>query len=188
MSEILIKNMVCPRCIMAVEDIFRKLEVPISGVELGKVTVTHALTNEQEKHLEDELKSLGFGLIRTKESRLIEKVKSKLYQLLQEEEIPTSLNLSSYLIKEINEDYSKLSHLFSQDQGITIEKFFIRLKLEKTKELLFNQELQLSEIAWRLGYNSVQHLSNQFKKVTGITPSAYKKMKEKPRVGLDEVK
>jgi len=188
MSEILIKNMVCPRCIMAVEKIFKDNNVPFEKVELGKVSTASAVSKAQEKVLENALKTIGFELLKEKDAQTVERIKNRLQLLLQMEEIPTSLNLSEYIQAAIPEDYSGLSHLFSSMEGITIEKYFIHLRLEKTKELLFNKEMQLSEIAWKLGYSSVQHLSNQFKKVIGITPSAYKKMKDKPRESFDNIK
>ncbi|QDH79072.1 helix-turn-helix transcriptional regulator [Echinicola soli] len=188
MSELLVKNMVCPRCIMAVESILKEKNIPFEQVALGKVTFEKPLEPSKLNELKTHLEKLGFGLIQDIDSRLIERIKNKLHELMLLEEIPASLSLAKYLGDEIGEDYSKMSHLFSSKEGSTIEKYFIKLKLEKAKELLFNQELQLSEIAWKLGYSSVQHLSGQFKKITGMTPSAYKKLKEKPRSGLDQLK
>ncbi|GGF23958.1 helix-turn-helix domain-containing protein [Echinicola rosea] len=188
MSELLVKNMVCPRCIMAVESILKEQNIPFEKVDLGKVTLENLPEPSKLNTLKTHLEKLGFGLIQAPVNRLIERIKNKLHELVLQDEIPASLSLSNYLTKEIGEDYSKMSHLFSSKEGITIEKYFIKLKLEKAKELLFNQELQLSEIAWKLGYSSVQHLSGQFKKITGMTPSAYKKLKQKPRSGLDQLK
>ncbi|AGA78014.1 helix-turn-helix domain-containing protein [Echinicola vietnamensis] len=187
MAELLVRNMVCPRCIMAVESTLKEQNIFFDKVALGKVTLPSLPEASQIKALEAQLEKLGFGLIQTPENRLIERIKNLLHELLLLEEIPASLSLAKHLGNEIGEDYSKMSHLFSIREGITIEKYFIKLKLEKVKELLFNQELQLSEIAWKLGYSSVQHLSGQFKKNTGMTPSSYKKLKEKPRVGLDKL-
>ncbi|WP_215225139.1 helix-turn-helix domain-containing protein [Echinicola shivajiensis] len=188
MSEILIKNMVCPRCIMAVEKIFKDQGVAVDKVELGKVSVQSPLDKEIEKSLEKALHGMGFELLKGKQIQTVERIKNALHAMMQEEELSTDLNISAYINSIIPEDYSSLSHLFSTTEGITIEKYFIHLKIEKTKELLCYQELQLSEIAWRLGYSSVQHLSSQFKKVVGMTPSAYKKLKDKPRESLDQLK
>lgn len=188
MPDILIKNMVCPRCIMAVEKVFKDSDIPFQKVQLGKVTTKTPVSKEQESVLEAALLPLGFELLKGKEVQTVERIKNSLHSLLEMEEIPSSLNLSDHIKEAVPEDYSRLSHLFSTLEGITIERYFISLKLEKTKELLFNRELQLSEIAWKLGYSSVQHLSNQFKKIVGMTPSAYKKMKDKPRESLDGIK
>ncbi|WP_186756058.1 helix-turn-helix domain-containing protein [Echinicola salinicaeni] len=188
MSEILIKNMVCPRCIMAVEKIFEDQGIAVDKVELGKVSVPVSLAKETEKNLEKALQEMGFELLREKQIQTVERIKNALHAIMQQEELSTDLNLSDYIHTIIPEDYSGLSHLFSTTMGITIEKYFIHLKIEKTKELLCYQELQLSEIAWRLGYSSVQHLSSQFKKVVGMTPSAYKKLKDKPRESWDQLK
>lgn len=188
MSDILIKNMVCPRCIMAVEKVFKDRNIAFREVQLGRVVIEAPLSKVDERALENALLPLGFELLKGKEAQTVERIKNSLHGLLEMEEIPSSLNLSDHIKEAVPEDYSKLSHLFSSSEGITIEKYFINLKLEKTKELLFNHELQLSEIAWKLGYSSVQHLSNQFKKIVGMTPSAYKKMKDKPRESFDSIK
>ncbi|UCS95077.1 AraC family transcriptional regulator [Echinicola marina] len=188
MSEILIKNMVCPRCIMAVEKIFKEQGIQVDKVELGKVSVQESVDKATEELLEEALQEMGFELLREKQVQTVERIKNALHAMMQQEELGTELNLSEYIKTVIPEDYSALSHLFSTTEGITIEKYFIHLKIEKTKELLCYQELQLSEIAWRLGYSSVQHLSSQFKKVVGMTPSAYKRLKDKPRASLDQVK
>ncbi len=187
MEEILIKNMVCPRCIMAVEESLQNLGIDYQKVMLGKVFLPAQPAPEKIHQWEIRLKDLGFEILKEKELQKIEAVKNQLHQLLQQEEIPGSINLSEWITRHLTEDYSRLSHLFSTLEGITIEKYFIGLKIEKVKEWLFYQELSISEMAWRLGYSSVQHLSSQFKKVTGMTPSEYKKLKEKPRKGLDKV-
>lgn len=186
MADILIKNMVCPRCIMAVESSLAQLGLVFDKVELGKVTLPNSASAKELADLEDKLTSMGFEILKDKEVQKIEKVKNLLNTLVQGE-VPAGLNLTSYLTDHLAEDYSRLTTLFSSMEGITIEKYFINLKIEKAKELLFYQELTLSEIAWKLGYSSVQHLSTQFKKVTGMTPSEYKKLKDKPRTGLDKV-
>jgi len=186
MAEIFIKNMVCPRCIMAVENILDKQGLPFEKVELGKVILERAVSADEMAVLENQLFPMGFEILKDKDVQKIEKVKNLLNSLVQTE-VPSGLNLTSFLMENIAEDYSRLTTLFSSMEGITIEKYFINLKIEKAKELLFYQELTLSEMAWKLGYSSVQHLSTQFKKVTGMTPSEYKKLKDKPRTGLDKL-
>lgn len=188
MTEVMIKNMVCPRCVMAVEDSLKVSGIAYDTVILGKAYLKdQELTRAKLEAWEARLNELGFQVLKAKDAQRIEKVKNHLQRLLLADEIPQSLNLTGYLREELSEDYSRLSHLFSSTEGVTIEKYFIQLKIEKVKELLFYQELQLSEMAWKLGYSSVQHLSAQFKKLTGMTPSEYKKLKEKPRKGMDKV-
>lgn len=186
MAEIFIKNMVCPRCIMAVASVLKNQGLAYKKVELGKVTLRHTVSADEMSELENHVKPLGFEILKDKDVQKIERVKNLLNELVQKE-VPTGINLTTYITESIQEDYSRLTTLFSSMEGITIEKYFINLKIEKVKELLFYQELTLSEMAWKLGYSSVQHLSTQFKKVTGMTPSEYRKLKDKPRKGLDEV-
>jgi AraC family transcriptional regulator len=187
MKEIFIKNMVCPRCIMAVEEVLKKKGLDFEKVELGKVTLKESVSREDMPSLEAELSTLGFEILKDRDVQRIEKIKNLLHEQLQQEKVDDDFNLSGLIKEHLAEDYSRLSNLFSSMQGMTIEKYFILLKIEKAKELLFYQELTLSEMAWKLGYSSVQHLSTQFKKVTGMTPSEYKKLQSKPRKGMDEV-
>ncbi len=175
--EILIKNMVCPRCIMAVEETLRKHEIDYANVVLGRVVLEGEITVQKKVALEHDLNQLGFEILKDRDVQRIENIKNLLHALFQEEEIPSGFNLSTYIRTHIPEDYSSLSHLFSSMEGITIEKFFIQLKIDKVKEWLFYEEMNLNEISWKLDYSSVQHLSTQFKKMTGITPTAYKKLK-----------
>jgi len=186
MAEIFIKNMVCPRCIMAVESVMKKQGLAFENVELGKVTMSKNPSSDEVADFERHLIPLGFEILKDKDIQKIERVKNLLNELVQKE-VPSGINLTTYITDSIAEDYSRLTTLFSSMEGITIEKYFINLKIEKAKEFLFYQELTLSEMAWKLGYSSVQHLSTQFKKVTGMTPSEYKKLKDKPRKGLDDV-
>jgi AraC family transcriptional regulator len=177
-NEILIKNMVCPRCILAVENTLGKLKISFQKVVLGKVLLNNELEKTQKQHLEKELEKLGFAVLKDKDVQRIEKIKNIFYELMQLDEIPSGFNVSAYVKAHLPEDYSTLSNLFSSMEGITIEKFFIQLKIDKVKEWLFYQEMQLSEMAYKLAYSSVQHLSSQFKKTTGMTPSDYKKLKK----------
>ncbi|KEO73116.1 helix-turn-helix domain-containing protein [Anditalea andensis] len=186
MAEIFIKNMVCPRCIMAVKNALEKQSLVYEKVELGKVTILKPLSATEIADLDKHLIPLGFEILLDKDIQKIESVKNLLNELLQNE-MHAGINLTSYIADKLREDYSRLTTLFSSMEGITLEKYFIHLKIEKAKELLFYRELTLSEMAWKLGYSSVQHLSTQFKKVTGMTPSEYKKLKDKPRIGLDKV-
>lgn len=181
-KEIQVKNMVCPRCILAVEQALKQLSIPFEKVVLGKVLLSDPIEESKFIQLEQEFLQLGFEILKTKEVQRIEEIKHLLHSLIRQADIPGGFNLTDFIREHIIEDYSRVSHLFSSTEGITIERFFIQLKLDKVKEWLFYEEMQLSEMAWKLGYSSVQHLSSQFKKYTGFTPSAYKRI----RKGSDE--
>jgi transcriptional regulator GlxA family with amidase domain len=176
MEELQIKNMVCPRCVMAVENLLYDKHIPFEKVVLGKAILPSKPSKTELLALEEVLVRMGFEILQDKDVKRIEKIKTSLHECLQKEEIPSGFNLSEFIKSKLNEDYSKLSHLFSSMEGVTIEKFFISLKIDKVKEWLFYEETTLSEISYKLDYSSVQHLSSQFKKVTGMTPSEYKKM------------
>lgn len=185
--RIYIKNMVCNRCIMVVQHELEKLGIAAKNIRLGEVTLDAPLTDEERTELKNTLTPLGFELIDDKKTRIIEKVKNVIIDLVHRQNNETNVNLSSLLSQALNRDYNYLSNLFSEVEGTTIEKYFIAQKIEKVKELLVYNELSLSEIAYHLNYSSVAHLSNQFKKVTGLTPSHFKKIKEDKRKPLDQV-
>ncbi len=188
-SEVLhIKNMVCKRCIKAVKDDFERLGLPVEAIELGMVTTLTIIDGNKKEELRQVLHDNGFELIDDKKSQIIDRIKTLVIEKIHyEKEISQSINSSEFISKEIGYDYSYLSNLFSSVEGITIEKYIINQKIEKAKELLVYNELTLNEISYQLGYSSVQHLSNQFKKVTGLTPSHFKKLKDQKRKPLDEV-
>ena len=156
-------------------------------VELGEVELREKDISAVRSQLAKELQSLGFELLDNKKTRTIEKVKNLITDVVQNKNNRLDLTLSDYLQQELHQDYSALSRLFSEVEGITIEKFYILQKVEKVKELLVYDELTLSEIAYQLNYSSVAYLSNQFKKVTGLTPSYFKKLRPIKRKPLDEV-
>jgi YesN/AraC family two-component response regulator len=183
MKELMIKNMVCPRCILAVENVLIHLKIPFEHVALGKVRLRADLVEKKKDLLETDLLNLGFEVLKDKDIQKIEKIKNLFSELMQQQEIPAGFNIITYIKEHIPEDYSGLSHLFSSIEGITMEKYFIQLKIEKVKEWLFYQELNLSEMAWKLDYSSVQHLSSQFKKLTGMTPTEYRKLVKKGGLG-----
>lgn len=185
--RIYIKNMVCNRCIMVVQHELEKLGLAAKNIRLGEVTLDVPLADEDRTELKNALTPLGFELIDDKKTRIIEKVKNVIIDLVHRQNNETNINLSSLLSQALNRDYNYLSNLFSEVEGTTIEKYFIAQKIEKVKELLVYNELSLSEIAYQLNYSSVAHLSNQFKKVTGLTPSHFKKIKEDKRKPLDQV-
>lgn len=187
MDTLYIKNMVCNRCIMVVQNELDKLRLKTKSVKLGEVIFDKELTNEEKSNFSDALLPLGFEVINDKKSRIIEKIKNKIIDLVHNQDNDTKNNLSDVLSSQLHQDYNYLSNLFSEVEGTTIEKYFIAQKIEKVKELLVYDELSLSEIAFRLNYSSVAYLSNQFKKVTGLTPSYFKKIKEEKRKPLDKV-
>ncbi len=179
--------MVCNRCIMVVQSELDKLGFDVKNIKLGEVTLTKELTDEQKKNLEATLIPLGFELIDDKKGRIIEKIKNIIIDLVHHQHNDAKTNLSDILSDQLHQDYNYLSNLFSEVEGTTIEKYFIAQKIEKVKELLVYDELSLSEIAFRLNYSSVAYLSNQFKKVTGLTPSHFKQIRADKRKPLDEV-
>uniref|UniRef100_A0AB33KXD4 HTH araC/xylS-type domain-containing protein n=1 Tax=Tenacibaculum sp. Pbs-1 TaxID=3238748 RepID=A0AB33KXD4_9FLAO len=182
-----IKNMVCNRCILVIQNELDKLGVGVKSIKLGEVILEKELTSDEKERLDKILLDLGFEIIDDKKNRIIEKIKNLIINLVHHQDSETKINLSELLSNELHHDYNYLSNLFSEVEGTTIEKYFIAQKIEKVKELLVYDELSLSEIAFRLHYSSVAYLSNQFKKVTGLTPSHFKKIRKDRRKPLDEV-
>jgi AraC-like DNA-binding protein len=185
--EISIKNMVCSRCLMVVSQIFKEAGVEIEHVQLGKVVTLEQLEQEELDKLNVSLKKVGFEIINDSKSRLIEKIKTISVDYVYQNKGESEINFSDYLVDKINLDYQYLSTLYSSVEGTTIEKYLINLKIERVKELLVYDEKTLSEIAWELGYSSVAHLSGQFKKVTGFTPSYFKNLGEQKRKSINDV-
>ncbi|HSI75069.1 MAG TPA: helix-turn-helix transcriptional regulator [Lunatimonas sp.] len=179
--------MVCPRCIYAVENVLVELNIPFDHVSLGRAYLKGSIETTIQLLFLSKLEDLGFELLLDKEVQKIEKIKNTLMAVVSAAEVPDSFALTRYLGAALDEDYSILSHLFSSLEGITIEKYFINLKIEKVKEWLSYGELNLSEASFKLGYSSVQHLSAQFKKTTGMTPSQYRRLQQKPRHSLDQL-
>src|SRR2546428_2818120 len=163
-----IKNMVCPRCITAVENLLANLEVKPVYVKLGEVLLNEPMNTRQLQEFKSNLQQLGFELLDDNRKQQIEKIKSIIINHIHHLEDDKFI-FSDILAKELNREYSQLSKLFSETEGITIEQYIIHQKIEKVKELLAYNEMNLSEIAFKLGYSSVAHLSSQFKKVTGLT-------------------
>ena len=187
-NEILyIKNMVCDRCKKTVTRILCDLGIEHKPVHLGEVYLNKQIDNSLKEKLSSKLLAEGFELIDNRKSRVIEQIKKVLIQLIQNEYPDKRVNLSTYLAQHLNHDYSYLSNLFSSVEGKTIEHFFIQQKIEKVKELIVYDEMTLSEIAYKLGYSSVAHLSNQFKKETGLTPSHFKTIGASKRQSLDSL-
>jgi YesN/AraC family two-component response regulator len=187
MSTLYIKNMVCNRCIMVVENELNRAGIIASLVKLGEVVLEKEPTEEELQQFTSAIESLGFERIDDKKSRIIEQIKNKIIQLVHYEYNASKINLSEVLSSHLNHDYNYLSNLFSEVEGTTIEKYYIAQKIEKVKELLVYDELSLSEIADHLNYSSVAYLSNQFKKVTGLSPSHFKQIGLEKRKPLDQI-
>lgn len=185
--KIFIKNMVCNRCISAVESIFSNLGIRFSTVSLGEVDITNRLSETELRSLDYKLKQVGFELLKDSAEKQIEKIKSLIIIKMSDEDLPEDFILSDFLSTELHKDYSTISKLFSQKENITLEQYFILQKIEKVKELLLYREFNLTEISQKLGYKSVQHLSSQFKKITGFSPTLFLNTKEKKRIALDEI-
>lgn len=183
-----IKNMVCNRCILAVKQSIEALDLHINSISLGEV---HLNENDIDHEVFDKLKlslqNLGFEIIDDKKSRIIEQIKNLVIQKIHHENIELKINWSAYLADSLHYEYNYLSGLFSSVEGLTIEQYIIKQKIEKVKELIVYDELNFSEIAYQLGYSSVAHLSSQFKKITGQTPSDFKKSLVKNRKNIDKV-
>ncbi len=184
--QLSIKYMVCPRCIASIKMILDELTIPYAEIELGRVTIQLDLSKEQKQSLEKLLIEKGFELIYDKNACLVNAIKSIIIKEIHFKEEPFLVNFSTLISEKLHYEYSYLSRMFSKIEGQTIEKFVIAQKIEKVKELLTYDELSLAEIAFRMNYSSSAHLSAQFKKTTGMTPSAFKKNYSHIRKALDE--
>jgi AraC-like DNA-binding protein len=185
--ELHIKNMVSNRCKMIVKAELEKLGLHFKNLNLGEVEITDDLSEENNNQLNINLKKSGLALIEDKKDILIENIKNIIIELVHYSENHLKINLSDYISQKLNYDYTYLANLFSEHQGISIEHFFLSHKIERVKELLIYDELNVTEIADRMHYSSTAHLSNQFKKMTGLTPSHYKHLKVKKRKPLEKV-
>lgn len=179
--------MVCSRCILVVKSELEKIGLQPDAVRLGEVEVNRSLTLEEREILDHRFRELGFEILDDKKNRLIEGIKTCVVETIHYTDKPLKITFSEYLSERFHQDYSSLSKLFSEVQGITIEQYVINQKVEKVKELMIYDELSLNEIAFRLNYSSVSYLSKQFKKVTGLTPTQFKQGKEKKRTPLDQL-
>lgn len=179
--------MVCDRCKMVVQSELEKLELQPLSIKLGEIELQEELNPAKKEKLATILQSLGFSLIDDKRSRLIEQIKGIIIELVHRHNSELKVNLSDYLTARLPYDYNYISNLFSEVEGRTIENYFITQKIERVKELLVYDELTLSEIAFSLNYSSVAHLSGQFKKITGLTPSHFKNIGTEKRKPLDRL-
>ena len=186
-NKLLIKNMVCQRCTLTVEDILNDLKIPYHQVTLGEVDLTAKLSDSELKKIGEELNKVGFEMIERRVNKIIEDIKRAVNEYLNLGMDNENLKLSSFIVNKILYDYSYLSDLFSTVEGRTIEQFFILTRIEKVKELLVYDQLSLTEISYQTGFSSVHHLSAQFKKVTGLTPSHFKRIAADKRKYLDRL-
>ena len=179
--------MVCIRCKLVVKDVLTRLGLKYIIVELGEAELVENISSDQREQLRAGLLQSGLELMDDKKSVLIQKIKNIIIEMVHYSEEPLTINFSQFLSEKLNHNYTYLANLFTEVQGTTIEKFIIAHKVEKVKELLVYNELTLTQIAYKLHYSSVAHLSTQFKKVTGLTPTFFKNMKDKRRSMLEDV-
>jgi AraC-like DNA-binding protein len=179
--------MVSARCKVAVKEVLKNMGLHFVLVDLGEVDVMEKLTDEQRTELKATLLTAGFELMDDKKAVLIEKIKNAIVEMVHHSEELIKTNFSDFLSKKLDYDYTYLANLFSEVQGTTIEQFIISHKVERIKELIIYDELNITEIAYKMNYSSVAHLSNQFKKVTGLSPSHFKQLKDKRRSPIEDV-
>ena len=188
MKVLNIKNMVCPRCVEAVARIMEEHNLIVSSIKLGEVILKEDLEESHLNRLSDSLLNDGFELLSDKKSKIVNQLKSEIIKMIHyDDDLGTSEKISSRLSTNLGVDYSYLSKLFSEVEGITIERYVILQKVERIKELLVYNELTISEIAYKMNYSSSQHLSRQFKSTTGLTPSEFKSSTGQRRMSLDNI-
>ena len=175
------------RCKMLVKAELERMDIPYKNVDLGEAELENPISDEQRHELKAVLGKSGLELMDDKKAMLVEKIKNVIVEMVHyADELPVT-NFSDYLSEKLNHNYTYLSNLFSEVKGITIEHYIIIHKIEKVKELIIYDELNLTEIAFKLNYSSVAHLSNQFKKITGLTPTFFKSLKQKRRSSLEDM-
>lgn len=185
--KIYVKYMVSLRCKMVVKEELRKLGLHFIVVDLGEIEIMEEMSDQQREELKTALLNSGLELMDDKRAVLIEKIRNVIVEMIHYADELPKVNYSDYISEKLHYDYTYLSNLFSEVKGITIQQFIITHKIERVKELLLYDELNLTEISYRLQYSSVAHLSNQFKKVTGLTPSQYKHLKDRHRDPIEEI-
>lgn len=179
--------MVSARCKILVRDVLKAMELHFVMVELGEVDIMENITTAQREEIRKALQEAGLELMEDKRAILLEKIKLAIIDVVHHREEDTRLNFSHYLSEKLNYDYTHLANIFSEASGTTIEQYMIAQKVERIKELITYGELNITEIAWKMNYSSVAHLSNQFKKITGLTPSHFRNLKIKKRNTIEEI-
>ncbi|MDQ3109115.1 MAG: AraC family transcriptional regulator [Bacteroidota bacterium] len=185
--KLYIKYMVSARCKMVVKEELKKLRLHFIVVDLGEVEIMEEMSIDQRVALKASLLASGLELMDDKRAVLIEKIKNAIIQMVHHTDEMIKINFSDYLSEKLTHDYTYMANLFSEVQGTTIEQFIICHKIERIKELIIYGDLNITEIAWKMNYSSVAHLSNQFKKVTGLTPSHFKKLKIQRRIPIEDI-
>ncbi|WP_073583128.1 helix-turn-helix domain-containing protein [Flavobacterium cucumis] len=179
--------MVSNRCKITVRDELKKLGLHLIVIDLGEIEIREDISLQKRLLLAQGLYSSGLELIDDKKSILIERIKTIIVQMVHYSDVTMKINFSDYLSEKLNHNYTYLANLFSENQGITIEQFIISHKIERVKELMIYNELNITQIAWKMNYSSVAHLSSQFKKVTGFSPSHFKQLKNKSRCPIENI-
>jgi AraC-like DNA-binding protein len=179
--------MVSARCKMAVKAILKDMGLHFVVVDLGEIDIMEDITVEQRERMKTALMASGLELMEDKKAMLIEKIKNVIIEMIHHSDEVVKINFSNFLSEKLNYDYTYMANLFSEVQGTTIEQYIISNKVERIKELIIYGELNITEIAWKMNYSSVAHLSNQFKKVTGLSPSHFKQLKDKRRSPIEEI-
>ena len=179
--------MVCERCVMTVKDILHKQNIRFENVTVGEVDLAGKISADETKSLQSSLKKVGFELIETRVNKIVEDIKQRVLEYLALGMDSQEIKLSAFITKKLPYEYSYLSDLFSSIEGKTIEQFFILQRIEKVKELIVYDQLSLTEISYQTGFSSIHHLSSQFKKITGLSPSHFKKIAGDKRKSLDKL-
>jgi YesN/AraC family two-component response regulator len=185
--KLYIKFMLSTRCKIVVKDILKSMDLHFVIVDLGEVEIMEDLDNQQLEELKSALLQSGLELMDNKKAILIERIKNTIVEMVHHSNEGLKVNFSNFLSEKLHHDYTYMANLFSEVQGSTIEQFTIAHKVERIKELIIYGELNITEIAWKMNYSSVAHLSNQFKKMTGLSPSHFKQLKDKTRRALEDI-
>lgn len=185
--KIYVKNMACESCKVFVKEALEDLKISPVKIELGEIETREEISDEQKKKLNKKIKEVGLELLEKKQGVLIEKIRKVIIDYVYKSDEKPNHNFSDLLSKELNYSYTYLANFFSEVEATTIEQYIITLKIERIKELIIFGEYTLSEIAFKLHYSSVAHLSSQFKKTTGLTPSHFKALKEKRRISIQNI-
>lgn len=185
--KIYVKNMACESCVIFVKDTLDEMKIPVFKVELGEIETKQDVSDDKKKKLDSTIKTAGMELLEKKQGVLIEKIKRLMIEFVANSEHQPEVKFSELVSKELNHSYTYLSNLFSEVEVTTIQQYMIALKIERVKELIIFGDDTLSEISYKLNYSSVSHLSNQFKKATGLTPSHFKALKDKRRTTIEKI-
>ena len=185
--KLYIKYMVSERCKIAVNDVFKKHGLHLTKIELGEIELLEPVSDDKCVKLKKALQDFGFELIEDKRAVLIERIKNIIIEMVHHSDSSIKMNFSDYLSQNLHHNYTYLANVFSETQGISIEQFIISHKIERVKELILYDELNITEIAYKMNYSSVAHLSGQFKKYTGLTPSSFKKLKLRRLEPIEEI-